>query len=178
MKGLKRDTILKNAYSHTDLDDISLDSEKSKAFYDTLLAFVIEHPEFKYICGLSAFKDVPGTYVIACLGTNKFKIGYTGKDSDLYESITQEWAKISNSNDMFTYAKVFVNPNTDSIKEIEDIFPAKMIADDYGGTRMNCVEWKERVGEVDKKHVALAAGGILALVGAVSLIKYLVGKHE
>lgn len=61
----------------------------------------------------------------------------------------------------------------------KDYFPiTKMIADDYGGTRMNCVEWKERVGEVDKKHVALAAGGILALVGAISLIKYLVGKHE
>ena len=170
----KKQTILNKAYSNSDLDDISRESQMSKEFYDILISFIIEHPEFKYVCGLNAFDNVPGTYVIALNSINKFKVGYT---SDLYSEILEESQKIP-TKDIFSYGKVFINPNIDSLKDIESLFPAEMIADDFGGVKMNSIEMRDKLRTLDKTHVAIATGGILAVVGAVALIKYLVTRHD
>lgn len=169
----QKQTILSKAYNNTDLDDISRESQISREFYDILISFIIEHPEFKYVCGLNAFKNVSGTYVIALNSLNKFKVGFT---SDLYASIMSEWQKISNE-DIFTYAKVFINPNTNSIHEIEHLFPKRRIANDCEDIKMK-VEIKDKIKNVDKVHIAIAAGGLLAVIGAISLAKYMVSKHE
>lgn len=173
MKTKKIPTVLNKAFSNTDLDDISQERELSQRFYDTLLVFVIEHPEFKYICGLNAFRGVPGTYVIALVGLNGFKVGYT---SDLYSTILHELG--TDNDDICKYAKIFINPNNSVVTDIQDIFPDDMIVKEIGGVDMNKTEIIEDLHQVDKKKVALAAGGVLALVGAITLIKFIVGKNH
>lgn len=171
--------VLKKSFSHTDLDDIIKESEESIKFYETLQNFIIQQPEFKYVCGLNAYKGVSGTFVIALSGTNSFKIGYS---TNIYKTIMLKWNETSLSNgELFHFAKLFICPNIDCTTKIKDLFPSYMLTDNLkgiGGIKMNKSELKEYVDRIDKKKVAIATGGLLALAGAVSLIRFLVGKHD
>lgn len=167
--------VLKKSFSHTDLDDIIKDSEDSIRFYETLQNFIIQHSEFKYVCGLNAYKGVSGTYVIALSGTNSFIIGYS---DDIYETINM--TSLSDC-ELFHFAKLFICPDVDCIRDIKELFPSNMVFNnlkEIGGVNMNKAELKEYVDGIDKRKVAIAAGGLLALAGAISLVKFLVGKHH
>lgn len=172
-------------FRETDFKEISSYYEENKEYYMNLLYVIAQHPEFVAVKGLKSYKGVPGEYFIAIENTHKFCIG---KAANLESEILTNWKNTHPNEDLFSHCRVFIHPADirSELTNFGDISDKFLIEDfsevSFGGeNNMNTDKIdmiKGNLEKIDKRKVAMTTGGILALVGALTILKKVFKSHE
>lgn len=173
---------MNKSFRKTDFDEVSLCYEESNEYYEILLKFLLQNPDFKAVKGLKSYNEVSGEYLVAVGNIRRF---YIGRTNDLGGTILGEWLKDHPGEDIFSQCIVFIRPVEDIYKETSDVksfIPDKFLIRDlsiahFGGEkRMNII--KDKLNTVDKKQAMVVAGGVFAVIGVVSIVAKLFKCHK